>query len=224
MDWTIRQVKIPITTIEDRRRAGGGVRYQTSEGSFFAKVPVVDDGRQLGLGDGVDLSVAPCGDGSSLAREWRWRGQKLSSEVFRTIRTLAQVTLDWQNLPTLYLHGTSSKYWSQIQKEGLHAPCLASNLGLASYYANVCAEEVGGKPLVLECTGLKEDLCRLDVAALEEPVLCEEGCAQLAAQLAGRPLDEYAWQVSWAGTGSLKYVGNLASRNLKRRAVDWIES
>jgi hypothetical protein len=224
MDWTIRRVQTRINTIEDRTRSGSGVRYLTEEGSFFTTAPVVDFGRRLGLDDQIELNVAPCGDGSSRVSEWRWRGQKLFSEVYRPKRTLAQVTTDWQSPPSLYLHGTSTKHWPQIQREGLCEPYLASNLGLASYYANVCVEEVGGKPLVLECTDLEENLRHFDAAAFEEPVLCEEGCAELAAQLAGQPLDEDTWRVSWAGVGSLKYGGEIAAVNLKRRAVDGVES
>ena len=229
MDWTIRRLTTPITLIEDRHRSSGGVRYLTSEGSFFVKFPVVDYGRPLNLGDRVELNISPCGDGTTLVGEWRWRSQTLAREVFRTRRTAAMVAVDWVSPPNLYLHGTSSKHWPGIQKEGLVAPYLASSLGLASYYANTSAETDGGQPLVLEVMALETDQLSLDYAALEEPVLCEPDCIELVEKLFGQAcpevekIPESAWQVSWAGVGSIKYALTVPVKNLKRQAADCLD-
>jgi hypothetical protein len=229
MDWTIRCLTTPITTIEDSRLSGGGLRYQTREGSFFVGLPIVVAGHQLGLGEEVEVGVTPCGDGTTLVAEWSWRGRSLAREVSRARRTAIQVAADWKNPPTLYLHGTSTKHWPHIQKEGLVAPYLASSLGLASYYANTVAESEGGQPLVLEVLSLDTNQLRPDLAALEEPVLCDDDCVEMAEELFGQAhpevekIPESVWQFSWAAVGSVKYALNVPFENLKRQAVDCLD-
>lgn len=66
-------------------------------------------------------------------------------------------------------HGTSRVFLNDIQARGLNHPYLTSELDLATYYAEVVAEDVGGEPIILEVQ-VPEQALRIDFNALAEPV------------------------------------------------------
>ena len=74
---------------------------------------------------------------------------------------------------TLY-HGTSSRHAAAILIEGLRKPALTDDLDLAGYYAECCADEDGGEPVILAVTITDPSSLTVDVPAISEPVLCCE--------------------------------------------------
>jgi hypothetical protein len=133
-------------------------------------------------------------------------------------RTKADVARDWDRPPQRFLHGTTSALMDSIRRGGLREPCLASSWALAEYYAGTAVDEHGGRPVVLECLDIDESLLRLDRAAMDEPVGCDDGCVEKALRLAGRdhpelrgdvPIPPGMWQASWAGVGSARYAGTV---------------
>lgn len=128
-----------------------------------------------------------------------------------------------QNMPVYDKHMDKIVGYTSIIKDGLEHPYLASNIGLARYYAILASENDGdqnSKPVILRIKKLDKSLLRLDNASMDEPVMADEEARDSAWNLAAKlhpewydkttdtvSIPETEWEWSWDAVGAAIYDG-----------------
>jgi hypothetical protein len=98
----------------------------------------------------------------------------------------------------LLLHGTATVHLQSIAAKGLNAPYLTSSVETADYYAECCAEQGNGEPVVLAVRARCVHLA-VDVQALEEPVFADAALRALyseRAQRDGCSIEQALWNAA----------------------------
>jgi|ERR1035437_606398 hypothetical protein len=125
-------------------------------------------------------------------------------------------------------HGTSSKYTSRILEKGLSSPSYWGTIEVAQYYAEVVAEEEGGRAVIIAMplSAFNQKHIEPDGESIAEPLTYTLG------QTEGRLFSKWnralgTWQDCLGIYGSIHYYGdtplkisaeNILTSNL---SLDW---